>query len=251
MNKTILIAGKEVPAGKDLASSAVLHGRTVFITAESDATDTGLADGSNPVAWNKGSALSSRSLLISASNKNGHLDEAVLIFDEEYFAPKFGVPGPAESTRACDELILGYQYLTAELLLRFNQRKIAGLEKTPGKIVFVYKPNVNEADAVKNPNLRLENRILSKTLVASASVAFKVFAENFAASVCEADDVIPILVECDSSNELSKNDSAFMAWLCEYLSKIDDLKKELSAKQKVSWIKAGAKVPGGFGIFKK
>ena len=110
---------------------------------------------------------------------------------------------------------------------------------------------MNEADAVKNPNLRLENRILSKTLVASASVAFKAFAENFAASVCEADDVIPVLVECDSSNELSKNDSAFMAWLCEYLSKLDDLKKELSAKQKVSWIKAGAKVPGGFGIFKK
>ena len=89
MDKTILIAGKEVPVGKDLASSAVLHGRTVFITAESDATDTGLADGSNPVAWNKGSALSSRSLLISASNKNGHLDEAVLILDEEYFAPNY------------------------------------------------------------------------------------------------------------------------------------------------------------------
>ena len=34
----------------------------------------------------------------------------------------------------------------------------------------------------------------------------------------------------------------------EYLDAIDNLKKPLSPKQKVSWIKAGAKNPSGFGI---
>ena len=250
MNRTILIAGKDFPDGKDLATTAVLHGRTAFITASAGGQVSDFGDGSFSVGWNRGSALSARTLLISASNNNGHLDEGVLIFDENHFAPLYGSPGPAESTKACNELVLGYQYLAAELLLRFNQRKIAGLEKNPGKIVFVYKPGTNEAEAVKNPNLRLENPVLSKTLVASASAAFRAFAENFAASVCGAEEVIPVLVECSPTNELSKKDSAFMAWLCDYMEEIDSLKKPLSDKQKVTWIKAGARVPGGFGFFR-
>lgn len=250
MNRTILIAGKDYPAGKDMAASAVLHERTVYITAGAGEQVSDFGDGSFSVGWNRGSALSARTLLISASNSNGHLDEAVLIFDEGYFAPLYGTPGPAESTKACNELVLGYQYLAAELLLRFNQRKIAGLEKNPGKIVFVHKPGANEAEAVKNPNLRLENPVLSKPLVASASAAFRAFAENFAASVCGAEEVVPVLVECSPTSELSKNDSAFMAWLCDYMEELDSLKKPLSDKQKVSWIKAGAKAPGGFGFFR-
>lgn len=250
MDKTILIAGKDFPAGKDLASAAVLHGRTAVITAEQSSAEKLTQDGSVQVVWNKGSALSSRSLVISALNQNGHLDEVVFVFDEEFFAPKYGSLGPAETNRACDELILSYEYLADEVLHRFSERKANGLEKSPGKIVFVYKPNKSQADVVKNPNLQAETKTVSKILVAVASSAFKAFAENFAASICDSEDVIPFLVECEPSNETAKKDSSFMGWLCEYLDQFDSLKKPLTTKQKMTWIKAGSKA-GGFNLFKK
>lgn len=249
MEKTILIAGKDFPDGRDLSSSAILHGDTVVI-AYGGETEQKSEDDAVPVRWNRGSALSARSLVISALNQTGHLDEAVLIFDESYYAPKFGNPGPAESNRAYDELILGYQFLTAELLLRFEQRKLSGLNKTPEKLIFVYKKNPSECDAVKNPSVRALTSSLSKSLVASAGAFFKAFAENTAASLAQTEDVIPVLVECAEDDELSKKDGTLMSWLCDYTAQIDELKKDLSAKQKVSWIKAGAKSPGGFALFK-
>lgn len=249
MDKTILIAGKDFPDGKDFASAAVLHGEHVVITAAPSDQKQVSEDGSVPIVWNKASALSARSLVISSLNQNGHLDEAVLVFDEEYFAPQYGNPGAAESNRAFDELVLGYQYLAAELLLRFNQRKLVGLENSSGKIAFVYKPNPSEADAVRNPNLRISGKVFSKSLVAAAGAAFKAFAENFAASVADSDDVVPVLVDCGKNSEIAKNDSELMSWLCGYFDQIEDMKKPFTAKQKVLWIKPGAK-PGIAGFLK-
>jgi len=250
MEKTILIAGKDFPDGRDLASAAILRGNTAIITADPLSAELKTDDGAIPVVWNKASALSARSLVISSMNQKGQLDEAVLIFDEEFFAPKYGNPGAAESNRAFDELILGYQYLTTELLLRFDQRRIAGMDSKPGKIAFVYKSNPSEAQAVAKPELRNSAKTLSKALVSAAGAAFKAFAENMAASVAETNDVIPVLVECDSSNETASRDSSLLSWLCDYMDQIDSLKKELTPKQKVSWVKAGQKSPGGFGLFK-
>ena len=71
-----------------------------------------------------------------------------------------------------------------------------------------------------------------------------------AATLALSDDVIPVLVEADQNNEIARKDSALMGWLCTYLAQIDSLKKDLSPKQKVSWVKAGAKSPGGFSLFK-
>ncbi len=249
MEKTILIAGKDFPEGRDLASGVVLHGDTAVITSN-PASDLKSEDGSIPVAWNRTSALSARSLVISTLNQKGSLDEAILVFDEESYAPKYGNPGASESSRAFDELVLGYQYLTSELLLRFNQRKNAGLSQKTAKLVFVYKSNVSDAQAVINPNLKAGTKTLSKSLVAAGGAAFRAFAENIAASVAETDDVIPVLIECDGNNETAKRDSTLMSWLCGYLDQIDELKKPLTAKQKVTWVKAGAKTPGGFGLFK-
>lgn len=248
MEKTILIAGKEFPDGSELSAGALLHRQCVLITCGGVESKKS-SDGAVTVVWNRASALSARSLLISALNHSDRLDEVVLVFDELYFAPKFGNPGAAESNRSYDELILSYQFLTTEVLLRFNQRKIAGLEKNPPKIVFLYKSNPTEAQGVLNPNVRTSGRILSKSLVAAAGAAFKAFAENTAAAVAETNDVTPVLVECAPSNELYSDDGALATWLCGYLDGIDGLKHPLSVRQKVSWIKAGAKNHGKFAMF--
>ena len=254
MNRTILIAGKDFPDGKGLASAAVLHGRTTVITASPEADEKTSQDGAVPVVWNRGSALSSRSLVISAMNQDGNFDEAVFVFDEEFFASKYGSLGPAESNRVCDELILSYQYLAGEVLNRFTQKKTDDSERKAGKIAFVYKSNVNQAEIIKNPNLSAQAKCVSKVLVAAAGAAFKAFAENFAAAVSDSPEVIPVLAECDGLNETAKKDSSLMGWLCEYLDQLDTMKKSLTAKQKISWVKAGAKGAAGFNLafpFKK
>lgn len=247
MEKTILIGGKDVPDGSDFASGAALHGRKVFITSR----DSGsvLDSGASAVAWNHSSSISARSVVLSCMNSASRLDEAVLVFDEVFYAPKYGEPGATESNHVFDELILGYQFLAAEIVSRFSQRRYSSDSSAPGKLVFLYKSNISQAQAVLNPNLHT-GQPLSKTLVAASAAAFRAFAENFAASLVESEDCVPVLIECDSSNETARKDSVLSGWLCDYLDSLDGLKKPLTAKQKVSWIKAGAKSPGGFSLFR-
>ncbi len=251
MEKTILIAGKDFPDGRDLSSAAILHGENVVISCAPN-NEQKSQDGTVLFEWNRGSALSARSFVLSAVNQTGLFDTAMLIFDEPHYAPKFANLSPSESSRANDELMLSYQFLTSEIISRFSQKKFSSddsnTEKTKSKIIFIYKKNPSECDAIKNPSIRQSG--LSKSLVASCAAFFKTFAENTAASLAQTEEIIPILIECSENDEFAKKDGALMSWLFEYVSQIDALKKGLTSKQKVSWIKAGAKSPGGFSIFK-
>ena len=244
MGKMILFAGKEIPAGNDIASGATFQGRRVIATSlnVSDEAEPKQEGSANviQVAWNRGSPLSCRSLALKCENEGG-VDEAALFFDEFYFATRFRTV--TNNAQILEELIGSYQYLTQELLSRFQRHTERNF-----KIAFVHKSNFSLSDGINSASLRASGVELSNPLIASASGAFKAFAENIAASLAEGGNVIPLLVSCEPSNDLSKRDSALSMWLCEYMDAIDSLKKPLSPKQKASWIKAGAKNPSGFGI---
>lgn len=243
MKKTILFAGKELPDGNDLVSGASFQGRKVIATISSPDEGEQPKNGSDStrVFWNRGSSLSARALVLKCENEGG-IDEAVLVFDESSFAVRFG--DSSENSRILEELIGSYQYLTQELIARHTRN-----ESKPAKIVFLHKTNYSLSDGIVSNSVRISGVALSPPLVASASGAFRSFAESTAASLAEKSTIIPLLVSCEPSNDLSKRDSPLSMWLCGYLDSIDSLKKPLSPKQKVSWIKAGAKNPGGFGLF--
>ena len=257
MGKLILFAGKELPAGNDMASGASFQGRRVLATSltADDEEETssensapqnagslsigGKSGGVHPISWRRNSAISCRSLALKCENEGG-LDEAVLVFDEFYFATKYR---DLNNAQILEELIGSYQYLTQELISRFKRRT----EKS-AKIIFIYKSNYSLCDGINSSSVRSSGVELSNPMIAAAGGAFKSFAENIAATLCEGSGITPVLVSCDTANELSKRDSSLSVWLCEYLDAIDNLKKPLSPKQKVSWVKAGAKNPSGFGI---
>ena len=246
MDKTILIAGKNIPEGSVFASSLSVKSRTVIATASSDEKKESYTEnGYTVVPWNRASALSARSLILNSLNVSNHLDEVVLIFDEAQYAVAYNRIDAIETARIIDELIIGYQYLASEVISRFDQKKLHNEEIGMGKIVFLYKVNPNQNDAATNPNVR-SVATLSSPLVAAAAAAFKSFAENIAALHTESTTVYPVLVICDSSMEVAHRDTTLASWLCDYLDSIDDLKKRPSAKQLVSWVKAGAKKPGGW-----
>ncbi len=250
MGKMILFVGKEFPAGNDMASGASFQGRKVIASSnvppaekEGEGDNNGevqKAGGILLVNWNRSSALSCRSLALKCENEGG-LDEAVLVFDEFYLATKYR--DVDNNAQILEELVGSYQYLTQELIARFNRQP-----SRMRKLVFLYKSNYSLADGINSSTVRASGIELSNPLIAAAAGAFKAYAENMAARLAAGANITPILVSCDSQNDLSKRDSSLSVWLCEYMDSIDALKKPLSPKQKVSWVKAGAKNPSGFGI---
>ncbi len=244
MGKLILFAGKELPAGNDMVSGASFQGSKVIATSLNvgdDESDSQNSRESNVVQinWNRTSPLSARAIALKCENAGG-LDAAILVFDEFYYATRYRDYNTAQ---IIDELIGSYQYLSQELVARFARNP-----QKNTKIVFIHKSNYTLADGVNSSSLRASGVELSNPLVAAASAAFKSFAENFAAKFAEGGNVLPLLVSCEPSNDFSKRDSALSVWLCEYMDAIDNLKKPLSPKQKVAWVKAGAKSPSGLGI---
>src|SRR5574344_2828400 len=148
MEKTRLVAGKDMPAGSKFAGGASFAGRSVMMTGvDVDVPAARAEDGGAsaqqelPVAgiaaaeWNRASALSARTLILQTENKYDRLDEVVLYFDEEYFASIAGKTEIGECAQTCDNLILGYQFLTLETLARFEKKNAGGA--VPGKLVFV------------------------------------------------------------------------------------------------------------------
>ena len=252
MSKTILIAGKDLPDGTDFVDGAEVKMRQVAVTAIKGAKP---ATSPNITAfeWQRTSPIRARTLILDAETAFKKIDEAVLYFDEGYYATRFNLLTPQECSQSCDEMILGYQYLALEILSRFEKKysMSAGLEEKapPPKLVFLIKNSLSECDVGKNGALRANVPIASGPLVSAAAAAFQAFAENIAAIYGAREYVSVILARGDINNEAARLDRTFGEWICSYLDEVDKLKSKPSLKQSLNWVKAGAKGPG-FSLFR-
>lgn len=256
MEKTILIAGKDLPDGLDFSDGALMTGRNVVAaTSRSANTKQAVEGGIVSALWNRMSPISSRSLVIECENYFRRLDEAVFYFDEAYFAQKFDGMNIENCAVGTDEMILGFQFLVQEILVRFEKRFAIDFAQNnsvkPPKLVFLLKSSPSEVDILKNNALRNTVACASGPFVASASAAFLALAENIAAMFGGRDYVNVLLVRADVSMDMGRADKMLANWLCNYLNAVDDFKHKLNAKQSLSWIRAGSKIPSAtFGIFK-
>lgn len=252
MERTLLIAGKELPDGESFASGAVASGRKTIITRNHTDESASAPNGTTAVTWNRPSALSARSVILKALNECGHLDECVIIFDEKFFIEKYGsADGTAENVRVIEELISSYQYMTMEAITRaLKKNKMdfstsAETDKRKFRIVFLHKTSPSLSECVVS---KLTAKP-STPFISTASQAFKTYAQNIAAANIENEDMDFLLVNCDPSNELYANDNALSSWLFSYIAAVDALKRPLTVKQRLTWTKAGTKSPGAFGFF--
>ena len=256
----MLVAGKDMPSGGKFAEGLTFTNRNILITGtdieipeSSNASDGddlekgSIKAGVKSVEWNKSSSLSARTLILQAENTYDRIDEAVLYFDEEYFASIAEKMDAAECSRTCDDLISGYMYLTLEILSRFEKKNSSG---TPGKLVFLLKEGPCMVDALRAPVLRNGSNSIASPLVAAAAGAFASFAENIAAVYGDTEYVNIVLVRGDNGMEVAKADDSLAKWMGSYLDSVDGLKHKLTAKKSISWIKPGAKSAGGFSLFK-
>lgn len=260
MEKTILVAGKDMPSGSKFAEGLSFTNRNVLITGtdvdlqtvsenstEEVAEKIKAAKGVTSVEWNRGSSISARTLVLETENAYEKMDEAALYFDEEYFSSIAGKIDATECSRTCDDLISGYMYLALEVLSRFEKKNSSGV---PGKLVFILKEGPCMADMVRAPILRNGSSSIASPLVAAAAGAFTYFAENIAAVYGDMPYVNIVLVRGDNGMEVAKTDDSLAKWLGSYLDSVDDLKHKLTSKKSISWIKPGTKSASSFSLFK-
>lgn len=253
MTKTILIAGKNLPDGADFIEGAQVKMRNVAAAASKGAKPASTPN-TSAFEWTRTSPVNARSLVLDAETEFGQIDEAVLYFDESYYAGKFNLLTPQECSESIDEMILGYQYLALEILGRFEKKYSmrSGLEEEKApvpKLAFLIKACSSECDVNKNGSLRASTPMAAGPFVAAAAAAFAAFAENIAAIYGGREYVTVLLAQGDQNIEAAKRDRTLSEWICSYMDEVDKLKNKLALKQSMNWIKAGAKGPG-FSLFR-
>ncbi|MBR0031409.1 MAG: hypothetical protein IJP90_04855 [Treponema sp.] len=257
MEKKVFIAGKELPDGNEFASGFASHKRRVAVTSvyhkDSEEVDSAAASsgGISQFPWNRNSALSTRAMTLGVFNEFSAFDEAVVVFDEMYFSRKFGLGTQnSDSIKILEESISSYHYLISEIIPRLSKSAEKFRAKTPIKIVFLHKMNYSQCDSVLEQ--KGVERNFSSPLVSAASAAFGAFAENTAATIAENELFYPLLISCPKDNDYINRDGSLAGWICDYMNALDNLKNPFAIKDKLSWIKAGSKKPGGgFRLFGK
>lgn len=258
MSKTILIAGKNMPEASNFTDGIAHSGRNIIVSgniadseetkrltiAERKANQLAYEEekaqeaksGLCTIEWNKSSPLSARSLVLQTATIFGRMDEAVLYFDEEWFAAKAEKMDSEEIVRGCDDMIAGYQYLTLEVLNAFQRRETS---EGKGRLVFLLKETPNRIDVLKNPAVKDGLSPIASPLVASGAAAFASFAENIAAICVESIFVDVLLVRGESSTEGFRRDDETGRWLSSYLDSF--ISPELAGRKDVMWIRPGEK----------
>jgi hypothetical protein len=221
MSKNIILAGKEYSKNSDLEKIAQTLGLNPFVTTQYfEESNTKII--STNTTWNRSSPISAHSVIINAENYFGQIDGAVLFFDSLAYDKIFVHNTLDEFTRATDELILGYNYLTLELLRRFS-------DKNPGKLFFVLQSQETQADALKNPSKQQMPQQSIGLVTSMAQSAFKSFAENVAALNFNPNGNFVYLLE--TSSEISEEE--IISWIATKMN--EDLPVYKNPKNAVTW----------------
>ncbi|MCQ2583753.1 MAG: hypothetical protein MJ160_07585 [Treponema sp.] len=239
----ILIAGKELPECLELAEGFT-NTKKVFISAKKDIDLSPFeSEGIYSTNWNKASAISARSFLITAETKMKELNQYVVIFDANLFASKFELDKTENIPVGIETMFASYQFFVNELLLRLEQRK------DPAMITFLVKTYPSKFETLHS-SAKNVNLIPSSNIVNSAQSAFISLAENCSTLVADKPYMSVLLARCDSTNELYNEERAIGEWLSQSMDAIMQMKGHQSAKQASTWVKVGTKVSTGFSLFK-
>ncbi len=242
MGKNILIAGKELPAVADFADGFVIKENNVALALSDE--EKNAPSGVKVIGWRRGSGVAARAALIQAETELGFIDDFILYYDSAFYSEVFNDFSTENCAESCDSLISSYQFLALEVINRVKQHK------SKSRIVFALKAQPSEKDVILSPNLKSFVQNPSNAFVAAGEAAFATFAENVAASSVYDENLSVLLVAGDDQNEVMHKDSSFASWLNGYILALDEMKTKNSAKNITNWVKAGAKNPSGFSLFK-
>jgi len=241
MSNTLFI-GKDLPDGLNFAEALASSGRSVFVTAKSEA-DAAKFEAEKIFAstWNKSSAVSAHSVIIKAETKLEELDEVIFYFDAANFCSQFEIDRTEELSNGIDSMINSFIFSATELLKRIDQRK----EKI--SVMFLIKEYPSKHDLISS---KTTGMVPASTIVSIGQAAFAALAESFSTNVAERDYLSVVLAKCAYENELYKNEEAIAGWAVNAFNTVKSMKNSQTAKQAGTWNKVGGKVATGFTLFR-
>lgn len=238
----LLLIGKDLPEAVDFAEALVSSGKQVFAVSKNE-TDVKNFESQNifSAVWNKGSSISTHSLLLNAQNKFEKIDEVIFYFDASYFASKFDTDKIEDFAPAMDFMMTSFLYSSAEVLRRADQKQ----EKL--SVLFLVKEAPSKYDAASQ-----KSSIISpvSTVVSVAQSAFEKIAENFSVNVVDRQYLSVILARILPNNELYKNEKGIAQWAVSSFESVASMKNHQNVKQAGAWNKVGSKIQTGFSLFK-
>jgi NAD(P)-dependent dehydrogenase (short-subunit alcohol dehydrogenase family) len=217
MTRGILIAGNESSllsavgneAAKRVDSYAMAFiPRGTAAIEEPDRKSPVLGKTQIPLEWNPGSPISSRTLILAAQNRLGHIDDAILVCAPPAIRRPPEELVPVEIDRIINDQIKGWFFLVRELIVVFKARKSGTLTLALSDVA---------------PGAREE---LPDLLGAPAAASFRAFVQNLLISSLNE----PYQIMGFSSAE-SGEDPAFAAYIFKLL--------EDSRKNSGKWYKYG------------
>jgi len=241
MSNTLLI-GKDLPDGLGFAEVLADSGRSVFVTAKTEADASKFeSEKIYATTWNKSSAVSAHSVIIQAETKLEDLDEVIFYFDASNFCSQFELDRTEDISNGIDTMISGFIFSANELLKRIDQKK----EKI--SVAFLLKEYPSKYEMISSKTAGI---VPASTVVSAAQAAFCAIAESFSTNVGDRDYLSVILAKCNFSNDLYKNEDGIADWTVSALDSVKAMKNPQSAKQAGVWNKVGGKVSTGFAIFR-
>lgn len=241
MSNTLFI-GKDLPDGLSFAEALADSGRSVFITAKTDADASKFeSEKIYATTWNKASAVSAHSVIIQAETKLDNLDEVVFYFDASHFCSQFELDRTEDISNGIDTMISGFIFSANELFKRIDQKK----EKI--SVAFLIKEYPSKYEMISSKTAGI---VPASTVVSAAQAAFCAIAESFSTNVGDRDYLSVLLAKCSFTNELYKNEDGIADWLTGALDSIKAMKNPQSVKQAGIWNKVGGKVSTGFALFR-
>lgn len=239
----LLFVGKELPEGLEIAESFITS-RKVFSITKTEAEELNFeAENILASTWNKTSAISARALLIKAETKLDNLNQYLIYFDAPYYNSIFELDRTETISHAFDSMILSYQYLLSELIARIDQKKENAC------VFFFIKKAISKTEALLQPNKTINIQPASNSVITSQN-AFIATAEHFSTFISDRPYLSVVLAKCEPSNELYNNDKEIGSWIKQSFDSLENSKNKQTLKQSSSWVKAGAKLPLGFALFK-
>ncbi|MFZ5369089.1 MAG: hypothetical protein ACOZCE_12750 [Spirochaetota bacterium] len=172
MTRGILIVGTQTPLAAALSREAAqrleTHGLALLGPSDPEqARQIPQPPATIPLTWTPGSAISSRTLLVSAENRLSRLDEALLVFAPPTLRTRPEQLDPAQISLFIDDYLKGWYYLIREFSRYFRQRKAGILA-----MVLAEGPMVTEKEEspdMLGPVLGSAFRALMQSVLASAA----------------------------------------------------------------------------------
>ena len=238
----LLLVGKDLPDIFDFAEKLASLDRRIFTVSKTE-TESSNFESQNIFSstWNKGSSISSHTLLINAETKLEKINEAIFYFDSSYFASHFDSDKIEDFAPAIDSMINSFLYCSSELLRRTDQKQ----ENLT--VMFLCKSSLSKYEAF-NQKTAVANSV--STIVSLAESAFERLAENFSVNVADRKYLSVILAKNQINNELYKNEKETAAWAASAFDFISAMKNHQTVKQAGIWNKVGSKIQTGFSLFK-